>query len=184
MLSGLLARPAATATCEEIEKPVTTAQSRKIFVNLPITDLDRSVAFFTALGFAFDARFTDDEATCLIISDEAFVMLLVQERFEEFTTKAVCDATTHTEAILALTADSRADVDAVADTALAAGGLPQRTDGHGVHVRTQLLRPRRALVGGLSYGPKRTRGVAGSSCATTGSAVNVILCEASPVVGA
>ena len=51
-------------------------------------------------------------------------MLLVQERFEEFTTKAVCDATTHTEAILALTADSRADVDAVADTALAAGGLP------------------------------------------------------------
>lgn len=124
MLSGVLARPAATATCEEIEKPVTTAQSRKIFVNLPITDLDRSVAFFTALGFAFDARFTDDEATCLIISDEAFVMLLVQERFEEFTTKAVCDATTHTEAILALTADSRADVDAVADTALAAGGLP------------------------------------------------------------
>ena len=124
MLSGVPARPAPTATCEEIEKPVTTAQSRKIFVNLPITDLDRSVAFFTALGFAFDARFTDDEATCLIISDEAFVMLLVQERFEEFTTKAVCDATTHTEAILALTADSRDDVDAVADTALAAGGLP------------------------------------------------------------
>jgi len=103
---------------------VTTAQSRKIFVNLPVRDLDRSVAFFTELGFAFDERFTDDEATCLIISDEAFVMLLVQERFEEFTTKAVCDATTHTEAILALTAESRAEVDVFADAALTAGGQP------------------------------------------------------------
>ena len=103
---------------------MTTAQSRKIFVNLPVRDLDRSVAFFTELGFAFDERFTDDEATCLIISDEAFVMLLVQERFEEFTTKAVCDATTHTEAILALTAESRAEVDVFADAALTAGGQP------------------------------------------------------------
>ncbi len=103
---------------------MSTAISRKVFVNLPVTDLSRSIAFFTELGFTFDERFTDDEATCMIISDEAFVMLLVQERFKEFTTKAVCDATTHTEAILALTADSRNEVDVFADTALAAGGQP------------------------------------------------------------
>ena len=103
---------------------MSTTQSRKMFVNLPVRDLDRSVAFFTALGFTFDERFTDDEATCLIIGDDAFVMLLIRERFEEFTTKAVCDATTHTEAILALSADSRADVDVFADRALAGGAQP------------------------------------------------------------
>jgi predicted lactoylglutathione lyase len=107
-----------------MEDTVSTAQSRKMFVNLPVEDLDRSVAFFTALGLTFDERFTDDEATCLIIGDDAFVMLLVRERFEEFTTKAVCDATTHTEAILALSADSRADVDVFADAALAGGAQP------------------------------------------------------------
>jgi predicted lactoylglutathione lyase len=107
-----------------MEETVSTAQSRKMFVNLSVRDLDRSVAFFTALGLTFDERFTDDEAACLIISDEAFVMLLVEERFEEFTTKAVCDATTHTEAILALSADSRPDVDVFADRALAGGGQP------------------------------------------------------------
>jgi predicted lactoylglutathione lyase len=107
-----------------MEDTVSTAQSRKMFVNLPVEDLDRSVAFFTALGLTFDERFTDDEATCLIIGDDAFVMLLVRERFEEFTTKAICDATTHTEAILALSADSRADVDVFADRALAGGAQP------------------------------------------------------------
>jgi predicted lactoylglutathione lyase len=107
-----------------MEDTVSTAQSRKMFVNLPVEDLDRSVAFFTALGLTFDERFTDDEATCLIIGDDAFVMLLVRERFEEFTTKAVCDATTHTEAIFALSADSRADVDVFADAALAGGAQP------------------------------------------------------------
>ena len=98
--------------------------SRKLFVNLPVKDLAASVAFFTALGFTFDARFTDDEATCMIVSDEAFVMLLVEARFKDFTTRAVCDATTHTEVILALTASTRDEVDTFADTALNAGGQP------------------------------------------------------------
>ena len=97
---------------------------RKIFVNLPVKDLDRSVAFFTALGFSFDSRFTDEDATCMIVSDAAFVMLLVEERFKDFTKKEVCDATTHTEAILAVTADNRAGVDDLAEAALAAGGQP------------------------------------------------------------
>ena len=101
-----------------------TATSRKIFVNLPVERLDRSVDFFTKLGFTFDPRFTDEDATCMIVSDEAFVMLLVESRFKDFTTKALCDATTQTEAILALSVESREQVDELADKALAAGGSP------------------------------------------------------------
>jgi predicted lactoylglutathione lyase len=100
------------------------ATSRKIFVNLPVRDLATSIDFFTALGFAFDPRFTDETATSMIVSDEAYVMLLVQDRFRDFTTKALCDPATHIEAILAVSADSREQVDQVADTALAAGGQP------------------------------------------------------------
>ena len=98
--------------------------SRMIFVNLPIKDLDRSVQFFAKLGFAFDPQFTDEQATCMIVSDKAFVMLLVESRFKDFTKKELCDATTHTEAILALSAESREQVDELADKALEAGGAP------------------------------------------------------------
>ena len=73
------------------------AVSRKVFINLPVKDLGRSVAFFTAHGFTFDERFTDDDATCMILGDEAFVMLLAEERFREFTKKDLCDATTQWE---------------------------------------------------------------------------------------
>lgn len=100
------------------------ATSRKIFVNLAVANLERSVEFFTRLGFAFDPRFTDESATCMIVSDEAFVMLLVRSRFSDFTTKVLCDPATHTEAILAVSADSREQVDELADAALAAGGQP------------------------------------------------------------
>ncbi len=100
------------------------ASSRKIFVNLAVKDLGRSVDFFTQLGFSFDPRFTDEQATCMIISDEAFVMLLVESRFKDFTKKEVSDSTTHTEAILALSAESREQVDELADKALAVGGQP------------------------------------------------------------
>lgn len=103
---------------------MTTAAPRKIFVNLPVADLDRSVEFFTKLGFAFDARFTDETATCMILSDEAFVMLLQRAKFEGFVSKGLCDTSTHIEAILALSADSRDDVDNLVNTALAAGGSP------------------------------------------------------------
>jgi uncharacterized protein len=96
--------------------------ARKIFVNLAVKDLDRSVEFFTKLGFTFDPRFTDESATCMIVSDEAFVMLLVENRFQDFTTKQLADPATQTEAILALSAESREDVDQVAEKALAAGG--------------------------------------------------------------
>lgn len=101
-----------------------TTTTRKIFVNLPVKDLGRSVDFFTELGFTFDPRFTDEQATCMIVSDEAFVMLLVEDRFRDFTKKELADASRETEAILALSADSREQVDELADKALRVGGTP------------------------------------------------------------
>ncbi len=98
--------------------------SRLIFVNLPVKDLDASVAFFRTLGFAFDPRFTDETATCMVVSEQAFVMLLTEPRFAEFTKKDVADAPRSTEAILAVSADSREDVDRFADAALGAGATP------------------------------------------------------------
>lgn len=94
----------------------------QIFVNLPVRDLDRSKAFFTALGYANNPQFTDENAACIIISDTIYVMLLVEPFFQGFTRKTICDARTHTEAILCLSAESRAGVDALADKAIAAGG--------------------------------------------------------------
>ena len=98
------------------------ATPRKIFVNLAVDDLDRSVEFFTKLGFEFDPRFTDETATCMIVSDEAFVMLLVKDRFKDFTKKELADPASQTEAIVALSAASREEVDEFADAALEAGG--------------------------------------------------------------
>jgi predicted lactoylglutathione lyase len=97
---------------------------RSIYVNLAVEDLARSVAFFTALGFTFDPKLTDESATAMIVNDQATVMLLVRGRFADFTKKELVDATAQTEAILALSADSREAVDALADAALAAGGSP------------------------------------------------------------
>jgi predicted lactoylglutathione lyase len=98
--------------------------SRKLFVNLPVRDLKRSVAFFSGLGFEFDPRFTDDSATCMILSDDAYVMLLVEDRFRDFARKPLGEAASATTGIFALSAESRDEVDQLADTALATGGKP------------------------------------------------------------
>jgi uncharacterized protein len=95
--------------------------ARMIFVNLPVADLDRSVDFFTRLGFEFNERFSDENATCMTVSEQACVMLLVRPFFATFTTKELAAHDT-TEAILAVSAESRADVDSLVDTALAHGG--------------------------------------------------------------
>jgi predicted lactoylglutathione lyase len=107
-----------------MEDAMATGTSRKIFVNLAVGDLGRAVDFFSALGFEFDPRFTDESATCMIVSDEAFVMLLVRDRFKDFTKREIADSTTHTETILALSARSREEVDELLRKALAAGGQP------------------------------------------------------------
>ena len=97
---------------------------RKIFVNLAVADLGRSIEFFNELGFSFDPRFTDETATCMVVSDEAFVMLLQEDRFSDFTKKHLTDSKVQIEAIVAVSAQSREEVDELADKALAAGGAP------------------------------------------------------------
>ena len=97
---------------------------RMMFVNLAVEDLGRSVDFFTRLGFTFDERFTDDTATAMVVNEQAVVMLLVRDRFKDFTKKELADTRSSTEAIMALSAETREDVDAFADKALATGGSP------------------------------------------------------------
>lgn len=95
--------------------------SRMLFVNHPVHDLARSKAFFTHLGFDFNPAFGDDNAACLIINDQACVMLLATKFFEGFHHKQTADATTTAETILTVSADSREDVDDLCHKAFAAG---------------------------------------------------------------
>ena len=74
----------------------------KIFVNLPVRDLERSVTFFAGLGYAFSARFTDDTAACMVISDDIYTMLLTEAKFREFTRKEIADAGKTTEVLTCL----------------------------------------------------------------------------------
>ena len=98
--------------------------SRSIFVNLAVRDLGRSVEFFRKLGFEFNAQFTDESASCMVVGDGAFVMLLVHDRFKDFTKKPIVDSHAQTEVLVAVSAESREAVDAMVNAALAAGGSP------------------------------------------------------------
>jgi predicted lactoylglutathione lyase len=99
-----------------------TNRSRKIFVNLPVRDLKKSIEFFTKLGFSFNPQFTDSTATSMIVSEEAYFMLLTEARFKDFAKKPLADARTSIGGIYALSAESRAEVDELVKTAIAAGG--------------------------------------------------------------
>lgn len=99
-----------------------TEQPRKIFVNLAVRDLQRTMGFFSKLGFEFNPQFTDERAACMIINDDAFVMLLTEPMFKTFTKKEICDTSTRTEGLFALSCESRADVDAMVNEAIANGG--------------------------------------------------------------
>ncbi|KRA42738.1 VOC family protein [Pseudoxanthomonas sp. Root630] len=96
--------------------------STQIFVNLPVRDLDKAKAFFSALGYASNPQFTDENAACVVISDSIYVMLLVEPFFQGFTRKSLCDARTHTEVLICFSVASRSEVDAMVAKALAAGG--------------------------------------------------------------
>jgi hypothetical protein len=102
------------------------------FVNLPVKDLQRSVDFFTKLGFSFNPQFTDENATCLILNETSFVMLLVEPFFQTFTPKRIADAAQTSEVLVAIALESREAVDQMTDTALANGGSSIReTQDHG-----------------------------------------------------
>lgn len=96
--------------------------STKIFVNLPVKNLKQSIEFFTQLGFQFNPQFTDETATCMIVSEDIFIMLLTHEKFKTFTSKEICDATKSTEVLVCLSSESREKVDEMVRKAVAAGG--------------------------------------------------------------
>jgi predicted lactoylglutathione lyase len=93
----------------------------QIFVNLPVKDLKRSVDFFTKLGFTFNPQFTDENATCMIVGENIYVMLLVEKYFKTFTPKPVADANKSTEVLIALSQENRGQVDEIVRKAVAAG---------------------------------------------------------------
>jgi uncharacterized protein len=95
--------------------------STKMFVNLPVKDLNKSMAFFKTLGWTFNPQFTDDTAACMVISDDIYSMLLTHKKFAEFTNKEIADSTS-VEALIAIGVDSKADVNRIADAAIKAGG--------------------------------------------------------------
>jgi len=96
--------------------------STKIFVNVPVKDLDRSKEFFTAIGFSINPQFTDETAACVVITEDIYAMILTHEKFKQFTPKEISDATKTSEVLLALSFDSRDKVNEIADNALKAGG--------------------------------------------------------------
>lgn len=99
-----------------------SAHEQKVFINLPVKDLNKSVEFFTKLGYTFNPQFTDENATCMIISDDIYAMLLVEKFFATFTPKKIADAKSTAEVAIALNCPSRTAVDEIVNKALAAGG--------------------------------------------------------------
>ena len=96
----------------------------KIFVNLPVKNLGKSIDFFKSLGFNLNPQFTDETAACMVISEDIYSMLLTHAKFKDFTpkTKTICDATKSTEVLIALSCDSREQVSDLVSKAVAAGG--------------------------------------------------------------
>ena len=99
-----------------------TGAPTKIFINLPVKDLNKSIDFFTKLGFEFNQQFTDENATCMIVNEDAAVMLLVEDFFKSFISKELVDATKSTETLVCLSANSRDEVNDLVNKALEAGG--------------------------------------------------------------
>src|SRR5262245_7793725 len=96
--------------------------SRKIFVGLAVSDLKRSVEFFTKLGFTFNPDFTDDTGTCMIVSDDIFVMIHTEERFKTFIPNKLCDPNEANEMTICLSCESKEEVDELVKKAISAGG--------------------------------------------------------------
>ncbi|MFM9923938.1 VOC family protein [Variovorax sp. H27-G14] len=107
--------------------------TKQIFVNLPVKNLEKTKAFFTALGFSFNPQFTNDSGACMVVQkDSIHVMLLTEPFFKTFTTKQIADTATSTEVLLCLSCESRAEVDDLVAKAKAAGGtVPSQPQDHG-----------------------------------------------------
>jgi predicted lactoylglutathione lyase len=100
--------------------------TKQIFVNLPVKDLGKTMEFFKKLGFEFNPQFTDENATCMVVNENIFVMLLVEKFFKTFTQKEICVTTKNTEVIIALSTESREKVDQMLENVIKAGGKESR----------------------------------------------------------
>jgi predicted lactoylglutathione lyase len=100
-------------------KPTTP---HKLFVNIPVRDLQRSIDFFEILGFTFNTQFTDATATCMLVGEDAYFMLITTEKFRDFSKRPVGDPRKETNALFAISVNSRAEVDALVNKAVTAGG--------------------------------------------------------------
>lgn len=98
------------------------ATRHKLFVNIPVADVQRAITFFEALGFRFNPHFTDASTTCMLVGEDAYFMLLAHDRFADFSRRPIGDPRTETHALFALSVDSRAAVDTMVRRAVAAGG--------------------------------------------------------------
>jgi len=106
--------------------------NQRIFVNLPVKNIEKTRAFFASLGYSFNPQFSNDSALCMVISEHIFAMLLAEPFFQTFTRKPVADASKGTEVLVCLSCDSRAEVDALVAKAVAAGGkTPNAPVDHG-----------------------------------------------------
>ena len=128
---------------------------KQIYVNLAVDDLERSKAFFGAIGFSFDAQFTNEQAACLVLGENLYAMLLVKDLFKSFTRKSLCNPKESTEALVGLSCESRGEVDALVAKALAGGGTVPRAAGLRFHVRARLRRYRRTHLGADLHGSER-----------------------------
>lgn len=121
-----------TSPSVSIAEDASPAMSRSLFITLPVADLQRSIAFFSALGFPFDPAFTNEHGTCLVISEHSRVMLAVRPFFAGLAGRPVADAHATAQMLLALSCDSREGVDALVAKAVAAGGsTPNEAEDHG-----------------------------------------------------
>jgi predicted lactoylglutathione lyase len=96
--------------------------AKKIFINLPVADLQKAKTFYTEIGFTNNPQFTDETAACMVLSDEIYIMLLTHPKFKEFTKKEIGNAFTTAAVINSLSVDSADEVNTMADKALSAGG--------------------------------------------------------------
>lgn len=114
----------------------------KMFVNLPVNDLQKSMAFYRALGFSFNEQFTDHTAACMVISEHNYAMLLTHEKFKQFITKPIPDASKTTGALVALALESVDAVDDMIAKAIAAGGKePRPKQDHGFMIQRSFEDP-------------------------------------------
>lgn len=97
-------------------------QSKNIFINLPVKDLNKSIQFFRELGFDFNQQFSDETTASMIVSENIFALLMIENRFKEFTKKDITDTSTSAEAIFCLSAENREQVDMLVNQAMASGG--------------------------------------------------------------